>query len=461
VSHDATHDARTAIERARSAQGPWAALPLHARIKKLRAWRDAFIKRRDDVIDIAMREGGKLRFEAVSLELAPAILNLAFVSRYAEDALGDQRIKRFLPLPRKATRLFDPHGVCALIAPFNYTLSIPMATLAPALVAGNAVVWKPGEPGAQMARLAVDLLQDAGIDPRLVQIVEGGAQAGRALVDAQPDHVTFIGSTVAGRKVAARCGELLIPSILELGGNAAALVLEDADLDRAARAIVFGRLANRGASCVAVERVFVVDTIFDELWARVHALMTALEDRTSTPRAPGLEEKDRAIVEDARERGARVVGERHVLIDATEHDDVRALHEEVFGPVLPFVRVKDADDAIVRSNHAALQLSAYVFTRDAEEGRRIARALRAPHVVLNDVMIHYAMMELPFGGRGASGSGRVHGLEGIRAYAVDRTLVEGHLPLAKEPWWMPYEDKLLEQALRALPTAVRVWDKLK
>jgi succinate-semialdehyde dehydrogenase/glutarate-semialdehyde dehydrogenase len=350
-------------------------------------------------------------------------------------------------------QVFDPHGVCALLAPWNYALSIPMATLAPALCAGNAVVWKPGQPGGQMAALAVELMAEADIDPRLVQVLEGGAASGRALIDASPDHVTFVGSNSVGRQVAARCGELLIPSIIELGGKAPAIVLANADLERAARAIVFGRLSNAGASCIAIERVIAVDRVFDALCARVDALAEKLSGTLSTCPVPAQNKKLGDLRTECAAKG--------LTVEVTNRPHLNAWRDETFGALLPCWRVHSTDEAIHVANAHALQLSAYVFGDDKRELRRVARALKAPQVVQNDAMVQYAMMELPFGGRGASGYGRVHGLAGMRAYAIDRTFVEGHLPLSSEPWWLPYDERVLDGMLKALPTALRVWDRLR
>jgi acyl-CoA reductase-like NAD-dependent aldehyde dehydrogenase len=442
-----------ACARARRAQAAFGGTSLAFRADLVRKLRAALLKRAEELVAVSIDESGKVRAEAITLEIAPAALALTWAAYAGPRALAEERIPALLPLLRRATRSFSPRGVCGLISPYNYALSIPMSTIGPALAAGNAVVWKPADAGTRTAQKTVEIfahvLQDAGLSPDLLVVIEGGAEAGRALLEGDLDHLTFVGSTAVGRQVAARCGERLLPSVIELGGKAPAIVLDDADLDRASRAIVYGGLANAGQSCVAVERVFAVPAVFDELLARTAALASRIRPGTEVASlGERHRERSRQMIDDARARGARFVGE-HVA-DVTGVDGVRALDEEIFGPLIPFVRVRDADEAITLANAHPLQLCAYVFSNDEARARKVAARLRAPHVTLGDAMISYALMELPFGGDGASGAGRVHGIEGLRALAREQIVVSGHLPIAKEPWWLPYDDKNIDRGLKHL-----------
>ncbi len=457
---DVTPAVTSAVDRARKAQPALAASSLAQRAALLRAVRKGLLTRADDVIEVIASESKKVRAEAIGLEVVPAALALTYAARTAPSALGDEKVPAFLPLPRRATRVWRPRGVVGLIAPFNYTLAIPMGTLAPALAAGNAIVWKPPENGAAVARLFAALVDDAaareGLPRDLVQVVEGGPEVGRALVDAAIDHLTFIGSTAAGRKVAARCGERLLPLVLELGGSAPAIVLDDADVERAARAIVFGGLANAGQSCIAVERVFAGAQIFDALIARTAALADNVRPGidVSALHEPQRRKVD-ALLDDARKSGARFVNQH--VIDATG-TPARLVDDEIFGPAIPFTKVGSIDEAVERTNAHPQQLCAYVFGAKAS-ARKVASRLRAPHVVIGDVMISYAMMELPFGGARDGGWGRVHGVDGLRALALEQIVVEGHLPIAKEPWWLPYDGRGADMLLKALGPALALLDR--
>ena len=267
--------------------------------------------------------------------------------------------------------------------------------------------------------------------------------------------------------IAERAGERLLPCILELGGNAPAIVTAGADLDRASRAIVYGGLANAGQSCVAVERVFAVPAVFDELMARTSSLAARISPGVDVAAMnPVQRAKVAAWRTQALDRGAVFHGD---VIDMTNADgadgasDAGALDGgEVFGPVIPFHRVHDVNEAVARANAAPQQLCAYVFggRHEARELRALAQRLRAPHVVINDVMVSYAMMELPFFGHAASGMGRVHGEDGLRALCREQIVVDGHLPTGKEPWWLPYEDGVGELLLKGLERALSLRDRV-
>jgi acyl-CoA reductase-like NAD-dependent aldehyde dehydrogenase len=452
--------------RARSAQQSWATLPVAHRAKVLRTMRAALIRRSEELIAILEDESGKVRAEAITLEIAVAALNLTYAAKVAADALAPERIKRFVPLPRRATRLFRPRGVTGLISPFNYTIAIPMATIAPSLVAGNAVVWKPSEQGILAARKLREIFVDAGLPRDLLSLVEGDSRTGRALLDAPIDHVTFIGSTDAGRYVASRCGERLLPCILELGGNAPAIVLDDADVERTARAIVYGGIANMGASCIAVEKVFAEPRIFDHLMARTAELAGALRPGVDLGSLAMEAHKRRVdmLIAQAKVGGARVVvggdATRPTILDCTASPSADIIDVEIFGPVIPFVRL-GGDEAVRRANAHALQLNAYVFGGSRERTSTVARSLAAPNVVINDAMTNYAMMELPFGGTRASGFGRVHGIEGLRALCDEQIVVDGHLPITREPWWQPYDSRFLDRVMRGLSRILGVFDRTR
>ena len=446
--------------RARAAQAGLASLSLRERAVFVRSLRKGMLARAEELIATIIEESGKVRAEVIGLEMVPSALALTYAAKVGPHALAEESVPSFLPLPRRATRRFRPRGVVGLITPFNYTLAIPMGTIAFALAAGDAVVWKPAESGVRAARLFAAIVDEAseraGLAPGLVMVFSGGADAGRALLDGPIDHLTFVGSTAAGRAVAARCGERLLPCILELGGSAPAIVLDDADLERAARAIVFGGLANAGQSCIGVERVFALPRVFDALIDKTARLAESVRPGVDVSALqPSQRVRLNDLLDDARRAGARFLNP--FVIDATG-TSARIIDEEIFGPAIPFVKVQHVDEAIARANAHPQQLCAYVFGGD-KGAREVARRLLAPHVVTGDVMISYAMMELPFGGARAGGLGRVHGVEGLRALSEEQIFVEGHLPLQQEPWWLPYQSRGADLLLKALGPALALLDK--
>jgi acyl-CoA reductase-like NAD-dependent aldehyde dehydrogenase len=431
-------DVSAAATQARCAQKAWAQRPVRERAALLHRLRRGVLRTGDELVEVLVDELGKLPAEARVLDVAPAALALLWAAQSGPLALAPSTIPTSVPgFVRTATSTWKPRGVCALLSPWNYPAAIPMGTIAAALIGGNAVLWKPSEHAAKSSAVLVSLLERHGLPHGLVSLVVGGPDVGRAVVDADVDHVTFVGSSAVGRKVAARCGERLIPCIIEGGGKAPAIVLPGADLERAAHAIVFGGLANGGQSCVAVERVYAVGTTFEPLQRRLRTLAEHVE----LPRA--------------------VLGDRKLprVIDLSGEPESPLLREEVFGPCLPLVSVENAAEAALRSNAHPLQLAAYVFG-PAAEARAVAAQLRAPMVAIDDAMIHYALPELPFGGVGASGFGRVHGDEGLRSLCVQQIVVEpGAVRPSREPWWQPYPGH--KHVLRALDVALDVIDRLR
>lgn len=423
------------LSRARAAQQAWAAVSVDARCRLLSSLRKSVLAHADDLADVLCDELGKVRNEALMLDVAVAAMTLSAAATMAPAALSTKTLPSFIPaLPRAATSTWKPRGLCALLSPWNYPLAIPMATIAAALAGGNGVVWKPSERCPRSSRKLLEVLQKGGLPADLILHVEGGADEGAAVVDADVDHVTFVGSSAVGRRVAAACGARLVPCVIEGGGNAPAIVLDDADVDRAAAAIVFGGFANGGQSCVAVERVYATPGVFDALLAKTRALASSLRPGVDLCR-PVLVERDAAL----RTEAARFDGEKHNGVVDVTGAATSLVDDESFGAVVAFVKVDDEDAAVREANRVAQQLAAYVFAA-RPRARRVAARLRAPMVGIDDVMMHYALPGVPFGGVSASGFGRTHGVEGLRALCVEQVIVEPTLPvlLSKEPWWSPY-----------------------
>src|SRR6478609_9456885 len=261
------HDAeavRETVGRARPAAAQWAALGFDGRRQRLASWRGYLARRMNELADLVHRENGKPHGDAI-LEITLAIDHLAWAGGHAAKTLGPRRVKAGMLAANHAAYLeYQPLGVVGVIGPWNYPVFTPMGSIAYALAAGNAVVFKPSEytpaVGAWLAaawRAAVPDAADA------FQVVTGFGETGAALCRAGVDKLAFTGSAPTGRKIMAACAETLTPVVLELGGNDALLVDDDADVRAAARAAVWGGCANAGQTCIGVERVYVVDAAYD------------------------------------------------------------------------------------------------------------------------------------------------------------------------------------------------------
>src|SRR5712691_2594607 len=258
------------VFRARAAQSTWAKLPIRERCAKLRGLRERIMASRDELADAVVRESGKPRVEALFADIFVALDSAEYWSRNAGSALRTRRVPHHSTAAKAKSGYlaYDPLGVIAIISSWNYPLAIPLSQIIPAIAAGNAVVCKTSDFTPQCGVLIEKLFVDTGFPKGLVTVVQGGGEVGQALIDASPDKVLFTGSVATGRRVAEACAKKLIPSVLELGGKDAMIVLADADLDVAASAAVWGSYTNCGQVCLSVERLFVEQSVSDEFAAR-------------------------------------------------------------------------------------------------------------------------------------------------------------------------------------------------
>ena len=438
-------DVAVAVERARTAQGAWAARPLGERVEVLLRLHDLVLDRQDEGLDLLQLENGKARASAYE-EVADIALVARHYARAAHRYLAPRRVPALLPGLSTAFVLRHPIGVVGVIAPFNYPLVLSLGDALPALLAGNAVVVKPDEQTTLTALWGAELLAAAGLPADLMLVVSGdGPTVGGALVGAV-DHVVFTGSTRTGRVVASAAGERLVGATLELGGKNALYVAADADPAVAAEGAVRASFASTGQLCVSMERLVVheavADAFLDELLPRVRALrlgpgLDFSADVGSLTNAAQLARVQEHVDEAVRE-GARVlVGGRHrpdigphfyeptVLDGVSPHSPVFA--DETFGPVVAIHRVPDDDAAVALINDSVFGLNASIWTRDVARGRRLAARVEAGSVNVNEgYALAWGTTAAPSGGVKDSGLGRRHGAEGIWATTWTQTVAVQH-----------------------------------
>lgn len=442
-----------ALERARATQPTWAALPVAARADALGRFHAALVRRRHDVAEVLTRETGKPTADAMSSEILPTLDFARFVAREAVRLQhAPWRRAASLSMFRKRVRIEHvPLGVVCVISPWNYPFLLAAGVVLPALVTGNAVVFKPSELTPTSGVVLGELLAEAGLPDGLLRVLPGDGATGAALTSSPVDKVFFTGSVATGRKVALSCAALGIACSLELGGNDAAIVLADANLATAARGIAWGRFTNAGQSCVAPKRVFVVDAVYDRFMA---ALRTEVEAPApigdgGAASQPLIRRTQADVLEaqlaDALALGAHVVARASdraasgasfpptVLADTTPA--MRVMREETFGPLLPVVRVRDADDAIARANASEFGLSASIWTKDLARGIAVADRIDAGTICINDVMVGAGMADVPHGGVKGSGRGRSHGVAGLMECVRTKTIVAERWSGWRQPWW--------------------------
>ena len=474
-------EVRAAVDLARAAQREWAKLSLDTRCQRVLKFAEVVMARAEEMIEILVREGGKTRLEALGMELVVVADLVRYFAKHAPEILAPVPIPLHLLKHRASYLHFVPRGVIGIIAPWNFPFSIPIGETMMSLIAGNGVVLKPSEVTPLVALKAKELYLAAELPPDLFQVVTGRGATGAALIDSGIDKCVFTGSVATGKKVAAACGERLIPCTLELGGKAPAVVCADADLDRTAAAITWGGFANSGQVCASVERVYVVDEVHDALVERIVALTRQLRqgDASSTLSdvdigAMAWEQQVSTVeklVASALAGGAKLEAGGHrgagpgqffeptVLTRCRQDMDV--MQKEIFGPVIPIMRVADEEEAVRLANDSHLGLLAYVFTRDRERGRRIAEQIAAGTVMVNDVLATYGCPETPWGGVKESGIGRTHSAMGLRELCETRHVNHDRVALAREVWWYPYKEGTFRAILRGarLLFGKRFWQR--
>jgi acyl-CoA reductase-like NAD-dependent aldehyde dehydrogenase len=459
-----------AVNRARLAQATWGVLPPRERGRRVLRLRKLLSSRCEELARQISTENGKTVFEALTMEVVGLADLVGYYSKRVHKVLQTRSISLHLLKHRKSYLHYVPRGVVAIISPWNFPFMIPFGETVMALLAGNSVIIKPSEVTPLIANTILDLVQEAGLPPDLVQVVHGRGDVGAALVDSGVNYVCFTGSVTTGRKVAAACGERLIPCTMELGGKAPAIVSDDADLERTSQALVWGAFANSGQICASVERVYAHESIHDDLVGRVVEKAGRL--RQGSPASLTTDvgaicfgrqlEVARELIDDAVHKGAKVelggaalsnepgMFFQPTILTGVDHT-MRCMHEESFAPLMPIMSVRSDTEALRLANDSQLGLLGYVFTRDHSKGRRLAEQIAAGTVMVNDVLVTYGAPETPWAGIKDSGLGRVHSDDGLRDLCEARHVNhENLITLPRELFWYPYGEKGYRRAVKAM-----------
>jgi acyl-CoA reductase-like NAD-dependent aldehyde dehydrogenase len=422
-----------AMTSARLAQSRWSRTPVVRRLQLVRKLRQLISEHAMRLAEASASARQRPALESLTAEVFPLAEACRFLERNAEKILAPKRLgRRGLPLWLAGVRSVihrEPFGVVLIIGPGNYPLLLPGVQLIQALVAGNAVLLKPGNGGTSAASALHELMVRAGFDSQLVTLLQDTSEAARTAIFARPDKVLFTGSAATGEKILAQLAPHLIPATMELSGWDAVIIRADADLDLAAKALVFGLTLNAGATCMSPKRVFVHRSLATELEGRLANVFRSSrreEAQFSSGKSESLltsaaTEHRTALLDDALARGAHFIAggirdEKAItspIILAGVSPDSRLLREDIFAPVLSIVTVADDHEAVLRANDCPFALAASIFSRDESTARVIASQILAGVITINDLILPTADARLPFGGRGRSGFGVTRGAEGL------------------------------------------------
>ncbi|MFI7634897.1 aldehyde dehydrogenase family protein [Nonomuraea sp. NPDC049400] len=434
---DAT-DVDAAVVAGRAAFGAWAQTTGRERARILHRVADLIRRREDELVAVESADVGKPVTLCRAVDVATTAEIYEYYSGLAQTIEG---ATRQIPIPAHAYTRREPFGVVGAITPFNFPLILSSSKIAPALAAGNVVVHKPAEETPLSALLMAEILAEAGVPDGVLNVVTGGAEAGEALLrHPSVDKIAFTGSTRIGRYAASTAGEALKPVTMELGGNAAQIVFEDADLDKAIGSVIKAFVFNTGQFCMGGPRLLVQrslhDTVLEILAGAVAGVPVGDPFDPATVVGPMAAERHRTKVEDyvrlAKEEGGRVVvgGERLELgggyyyrptVIAGLSNDSRVVQEEIFGPVLTVQPFDTEDEAVSMANSTPYGLAAGLQTTDLARAHRVAARLEAGIVWVND----WAMLDpaIPFGGVKQSGHGREYGPEVLESYTKVKSVV--------------------------------------
>jgi succinate-semialdehyde dehydrogenase/glutarate-semialdehyde dehydrogenase len=455
------------ILTARKAQVSWGALLYRERAGKLKRAARYLAENVDDIAEVIHRENGKVRIDALAAELLPAVMGLSFYIKNGKKFLASHGIPggSILMFNKRSRMIYKPYGVVGIISPWNYPFAIPFPEAVMALLAGNAVILKIASDTLGVGRALAAVFDAAGLPPGIFTYVEiPGKEAGRAFIDGGVDKLFFTGSSATGKELMALAAPRLLPLVLELGGADAAIICEDADLDRAAAGIVWSGFSNAGQSCGGAQRILVhrkVYTVFlDKLCALVRNLRPVEGDGAGHDYDMGLmttlkqKKTVREQVAACLAAGAKIAAQSPgsleddsrfapaiVLTEAAAGMPVMA--GEIFGPVVAVIPYESDDEALKIANSSVYGLTGSVWSRSGSRAKRLAAGINAGAVMINDHLMSHGLAETPWGGFGDSGMGRTHAIQGFREMLKAQVVVNDILPGVKRNlFWQPYSDKV-------------------
>jgi len=457
--HTSSQQAAELMGHARAAQQALAKTNLKQRLSILADAQQRILELREDIVAALVAECGKTKTDA-NIDIIGVLDWLKWLQDHSEKFLNDQKVPTPITLMGKKSRIwFEPLGTVLIIAPWNYPFHIGITQIFTAFACGNAVVYKPSEI-TPMAGIYEKVFAISPLFSESVIMAYGDGKLGVDLIDQRPDKIFFTGSTRTGKAISRQAAEYLIPVDLELGGKDSMIIMNSADLKRAAAAAVWGATTHNGQSCSAVERLYVQSGIYDQLVAEIKQQTEAMVQREKDEL--GNTDLSRVTVDfqfniirdhikDALQKGAEVIcggdivnAEKLMLqptVLANVTDDMKCIQDETFGPVLPVIKFETEEQAVEMANNSEFGLQASVFSADLNQAQRIARQLEVGGVSINNVNMVEGNPWLSFGGRKHSGTGRARGIEGLLAFAHSKHVLIDQNSSKLEANWYPYTEQ--------------------
>jgi len=456
------------LKQSRSAFPVWSSTPLSERKAAMVKVRNYLVEHTERITEIISRENGKTRVFSLIGEVFASSLAMNYFIQNSTEFLADKPLKpaSFLMLNKRSYIQRVPYGVIGIISPWNYPLTIPITEVVKALLAGNTVILKTATETQMVGRFIEEAVTHAGLpEGTFTYINMRGSDASNGLLNGGVDKLIFTGSVAVGKKIMEMASRTLTPVVLELGGNDAMIICDDADLDQAAMGAVWAGYSNCGQTCGGVERVYVHENVYDSFLAKLKPLVSTLrigyeenfdKDMGVLTTAGQVEAVQRHI-DDALESGAEIFAQSEIpssngvknCLPATvlvnvDHS-MKVMREETFGPVLAIMRYNTDEEAIRLANDSDLGLTGSVWSNSPKRADDIARQINAGAVNINDHMMSHGMAETPWGGFKNSGLGRTHGKLGFDEMTQPKVIVRDILPFRRRNmWWHPFDRKAYE-----------------
>jgi succinate-semialdehyde dehydrogenase/glutarate-semialdehyde dehydrogenase len=460
-------EVRNFIQIAKQAQKDWGTIPLRKRKKHILKIRDYIVENADHIAATISRDNGKTRVDALVTEVLPAAIAANYYAKNAHHFLRPQKLKSSAwILAYKRSKIYRrPFGVVGIISPWNYPFAIPFSEVVMALLAGNAVILKTASETQLVGHLLKECISAGDLPPGIFQYVNlPGSKAGKAFLEGGVDKLFFTGSVETGKRLMEMAAKTLTPVSLELGGNDAMIVLDDADLERAANGAIWAGMQNAGQSCGGVERIYVDEKVHSDflniLKEKISRLRVGPDTDWNVDIGAITTEKQlqtiRQHVEEALKKGATIFARSDlpknlnglfypptVLVDVNH--DMTVMKDETFGPVLGVMPFKTVEEAIELANDSYLGLTASVWSKNRKKAREIASQIKAGAVTINDHLMSHGLAETPWGGFKQSGIGRTHGKPGFDEMTEPQVIVDDVFSfLKKQLWWHPFSKNLYD-----------------
>ena len=439
----------------------WSLLSVSKRASLIKVFRKALAKNKISIQNVIKSETGKIDFD-ITIEIFTSLDHLKQITSIAKKALKLQRRSSGLMKTKKAYVKYEPMGIAGIITPWNYPLATPLIASVEALLAGNNVILKPSE-HTPLTSLLLKKIWDKYIGyENAFQILIGDGRVGEQLVKSTNiDIVCFTGSSSVGKIIAKQCAETLKPHILELGGKDPMIVLNDANINRAVDSAIFGGFSNAGQTCISTEELYVENKIYDDFIFKISSKIKNIKSGSSGDYGSMIidnnTEKVNRHIEDSRNGCQIIEGQtenKNTFIAPTlvlePNENSLIVNEETFGPVISVRKFSDTNDLIEKIHKTGYGLSSSIFGKDMQKIDNIIKKLKIGTVSINDVLTHYGIASLPFGGEGLSGIGRMHGKEGLRSLSRTKSIVINRFNFINEIWWIGRSkkiEKLLNKAI--------------